>query len=101
MSWIFSIFAGLSARAWLVLGAVAAFAIWTFYVYGVGYSAADGMWKARELEARIAKLERELRHDVMAHVQATIWRRHARLLGAGEPVRHAGSRRERGVGHGR
>jgi hypothetical protein len=61
MSWIFSILTGLSARAWLVLGAVAAFAIWSFHVYGVGYSIADGMWKAKQLEAKIARIELELK----------------------------------------
>lgn len=61
MSSILSAFGGLSVRAWLVLGAVTAFAIWSFYVYGVGYSVADGMWKAKQLEAKIAKLELELK----------------------------------------
>jgi hypothetical protein len=60
MSWMFSGLGLLSMRAWLVLGAIAAFAIWSFYVYGVGYSLADGMWRARQLEAKIATLELEL-----------------------------------------
>jgi hypothetical protein len=37
------------------------FAIWSGYIYAVGYSAADAMWKAKQLEARIAKLELELK----------------------------------------
>ena len=61
MSWIVSGVSGLSMRAWLVIGAVVAFAAWSFYVYGVGYSLADGLWKAKQLEARIARLELELK----------------------------------------
>lgn len=68
MSWLLSIFTGLSIRAWLIIAAVAAFAIWSFHVYNVGYSVADGMWKAKALEARITKLELEikLQHDADA-----------------------------------
>lgn len=61
MSWIVSVLSGLSMRAWLVIGAVFAFATWSFYVYGVGYSIADGLWKAKQLEAKIARLELELK----------------------------------------
>lgn len=61
MSWIISFLGGLSMRAWLIIGAVTAFAAWSFYVYGIGYSLADNLWKARQLEARIARLEHELK----------------------------------------
>jgi hypothetical protein len=51
---------GVSGRAWLIIGALVAFAAWSFYVLGVGYSWADAQWEAKALEAKIARLEREL-----------------------------------------
>lgn len=61
MSWILSFLGGLSLRAWVILAAVATFALWSVYVYGAGYSTADAMWKAKALEAKIARLELELK----------------------------------------
>ncbi|WP_119271414.1 hypothetical protein [Taklimakanibacter deserti] len=61
MSWIVSGLSGLSLRAWLAIGAVVAFAAWSFYVYGLGYSLADSLWKAKQLEAKIVRLELELK----------------------------------------
>lgn len=60
MSWIISLFMGFSLRAWLIAGAAAVFAIWSGYVYSAGYSAADAMWKAKNLEATIAQLKADL-----------------------------------------
>jgi hypothetical protein len=52
---------GVPGRAWLIIGALVAFAAWSFYVLGVGYSWADAQWEAKALEAKIARLERELK----------------------------------------
>jgi hypothetical protein len=57
---------GMSGRAWAIIGALAAFAAWSAFLYGAGYSAADDRWKAKALEARIATLERELRIETDA-----------------------------------
>lgn len=59
MSWIISLVTGLSGRVWLIIGAIAITALWSGYCYKAGYSAADTMWQAKALEAKIAKLELE------------------------------------------
>jgi hypothetical protein len=59
---------GMSGRAWAITAALAAFAAWSAVLYGAGYSAADNRWKAKALEARIARLERELRIERDADV---------------------------------
>jgi hypothetical protein len=56
-----SLFGGFSLRAWLIASAVIAFGLWTWRAYGAGYDKADAMWRAKALEARIAKLELELK----------------------------------------
>lgn len=52
---------GLSIRAWFIIGAVALFAVWSGYCYTIGYRAADAAWTAKQLEAKIAKLELEIK----------------------------------------
>lgn len=58
---ISTFFGGFSFRAWLIIGAVALFAIWSALVYRMGYELADTMWKQKALEAKIAKLELEIK----------------------------------------
>lgn len=72
-----AVLGGVPARAWLIIGAVAAFAIWSGYVYGTGYSAADSAWRAKQLEAKIARLELEL--EIQKDADATEDRLHAEL----------------------
>ena len=62
MAWLAAkaVLGGLSSRAWLMAGAVIAFGIWTWQVYGAGYEKADGLWRSKALEAKIARLEREI-----------------------------------------
>lgn len=60
MSWLVSLFTGLSLRAWLTVGAVVIAAMWSAYCYKAGYGAADAYWMAKNLEAKIEKLEREI-----------------------------------------
>ena len=55
-----AVLGGLSFRAWLIIGAVIAFAGWSGYVYSAGHAAADGAWRAKALEAKIARLELEI-----------------------------------------
>lgn len=52
---------GVSIRAWFIIGAVAIFALWSGYCYKIGYQAADAAWIAKQLEAKIAKLELEIK----------------------------------------
>jgi hypothetical protein len=54
-------FGGFSFRAWLILAAVAAFAFWSVYLFNAGYSVADAKWQAKALEAKVAKLELEIK----------------------------------------
>lgn len=61
MSALFSLFGGLSLRVWLIIAALVAFAAWSVHVYGIGYAVADNEWKAKALEAKLAKLELELK----------------------------------------
>jgi len=56
-----SVCGGLSFRAWLIIAAVTAFALWSALCYRAGYSTADAAWQARALEAKIAKLELEIK----------------------------------------
>jgi hypothetical protein len=77
MSWFFALFSGLSMRVWLIITALTAFAVWSFHVYGIGYSVADNAWKARQLEAKVAKLELELK--IQKDVDAVEDKLHAEL----------------------
>ena len=52
---------GFSLRLYVIAAALTAFALWSGYLYGAGYSAADAMWRAKALEAQIAKLELEIK----------------------------------------
>lgn len=61
MSLILSLLGGLSMRVWLIIVALIAFAAWSLHIYGVGYAVADTLWKAKALEAKLAKLELELK----------------------------------------
>jgi hypothetical protein len=61
MSTLFSLLGGLSLRIWLIIAALVAFAAWSIHVYGIGYAVADNEWKAKALEAKLAKLELELK----------------------------------------
>jgi hypothetical protein len=45
----------------VIIGAIALFAIWSGFVYGAGFSAAESRWIAKQLEAKIARLELELK----------------------------------------
>ena len=60
LKWALGLLGGLSPRAWLIIGAVACFALWSGYCYRAGYSTADAEWEARAHAAKIARLEREL-----------------------------------------
>ncbi len=51
---------GLSPRMWLIIAAVTLAALWSGYCYRAGYSAADSLWRARNLEAQIARLKADL-----------------------------------------
>lgn len=62
LSWLkigWGLLGGVSLNAWLIVGAVAGFGIWTWIVFDAGYDKADALWTAKALEAKIAKLERE------------------------------------------
>jgi hypothetical protein len=61
MSLILSLVSGVSMRAWLIGAALLAFAAWSVHVYGIGYAVADNAWKAKALDAKVARLERELK----------------------------------------
>ena len=52
---------GLSPRGWLAAGLAVLFALWTWRVHELGYDAAARACRTAALEARIRKLEVELR----------------------------------------
>jgi hypothetical protein len=56
-----TILRGLSLRAYLIMAGLAVFALWSAMCYRAGYSTADTAWRARALEAKIAKLELEIK----------------------------------------
>lgn len=55
-----ALLANLSFRVWLQGLALAAFALWSAYLLHAGYAWADAAWRAKALEAKIARLELEL-----------------------------------------
>lgn len=46
---------------WVYLAATVAFGAWTLHWYNVGYATAETLWINKQLEAKIAKLELELK----------------------------------------
>lgn len=58
--WGWGLVSGLSLQTYLIIAAVVAFAVWSGYCYSVGYSNADAMWRAKNLEATIEKLKADL-----------------------------------------
>ncbi len=65
---------GFPSRVWLMAGAVIIFGIWTWQAYDAGYDKADGLWRARALEARIARLELEIRVQTQADAAEELMR---------------------------
>lgn len=59
IKWAWSLASGVSLTTYVYMAAFIAFGAWTFHWYNVGYSVADTMWKNKQLEARIEKLELE------------------------------------------
>lgn len=52
---------GVPMILWVYLAATVAFGVWTFHWYNAGYAAAETVWIAKQLEAKIAKLELEIK----------------------------------------
>lgn len=50
---------GVPVIFWVYLAATVAFGVWTLHWYNAGYAAAETVWIAKQLEAKIAKLELE------------------------------------------
>lgn len=56
-----SVVGGIPMIVWVYLAATAAFGVWTLHWYNAGYAAAETVWIAKQLEAKIAKLELEIK----------------------------------------